>query len=150
MELKGCYRLTEENFHLTGQEALEANLRIHFHDFRQKHVFAPALEEWIESKGLSHSIYRQDIIGGEAMEAGVENWFLVSIPSEDPDNTPILLGVNGRGQAATLYYSDNELHEGGTVEYIDIEEQTDGLQTPADLHAWLETTISPHLPCAVA
>jgi hypothetical protein len=150
MELKGCYRLTEENFHLTGQEALEANLRTHFHSFRQKHVFAPALEEWLDGKGLEYSIYHPDIIGGEAMEAGIENWFLVCIETEDSDTAPILLGVSGRGQAATLYYSDNELHEGGTVEYIDIEEQTAAIQTPADLHAWLDATVSPRLLRAAA
>jgi hypothetical protein len=145
MELKGCDPLTSEDFHLTGEEALEANLSNHFHDFRQKHVFAPALEEWLERKGLSHSIYRPDIIGGEAMEAGIEDWFLVSIETEDSDTAPILLGVSGRGQAATLAHSNSEVQDGGTVEYIDIEEQTAAIQTPADLHAWLDTTVSPML-----
>jgi hypothetical protein len=150
MELKGCDPLTNEDFHLTGEEALEANLRIHLHDFRQQHVFAPALEEWLNGKGLEYSIYHPDIIGGEALEAGIENWFLVCIKSEDSDTAPIILGVSGCGQAATLYYSDNELPEGGTVEYIDIEEQTGAIQTPADLHAWLDATVPPRLPCAAA
>lgn len=141
MEFRGHHPLSNEDFHLTGEEALVVNLTDRFHDFRQNHVFAPALEDWIETKGLSYSLYRPDIIGAEAMEIGIEDWLLVSIELENQDTPPIIIGISGRGQAATLFYSDAEVEGGGAVEYIEIEQQTDGLQTPADLHDWLEMVI---------
>jgi hypothetical protein len=145
MEFRGHHPLSNEDFHLTGEEALVVNFTDRFHDFRQNHVFAPALEDWIETKGLSYSLYRPDIIGAEAMEIGIEDWLLVSIELENQDTPPIIIGVSGRGQAATLFYSDTEVEGGGAVEYIEIEQQTDGLQSPADLQDWLEATVSPLL-----
>ena len=147
MEFRGHHPISNEDFHLTGEEALVVNLTDRFHDFRQNHVFGPALEDWIESKGFSYSLYRPDIIGAEAMEIGIEDWLLVSIELENQDTAPIILGISGRGRAATLFYSDAEVEGGGrgTVEYIEIEQQADGLQTPADLQDWLEATVSPLL-----
>jgi hypothetical protein len=126
----------------TNESELATRLEALLSQFQQDFIFVPALESWLGEKGIKYSRYFPDIIGNKAQEADINSWFVVQFENPRPDYPhPNIIGVSGSGQAATLIYETHDVKPTGYVEYCEFEEQTSGLKTAADLHAWLDANI---------
>lgn len=123
-----------------GLSALVGNLDFIKRDFYQEYVFVPALEAWLEGKGLKYSETEISECSGEAVEITCDDsWFVIDFesPSENyPDAT--IIAVNGGGVVCTLKDGGDPSADGG---FLSIADKHCGLLTGKDLSAWLEKNI---------
>jgi hypothetical protein len=168
MEFQDAQMLSDNTPHLTGERALEANLTALWNDFRLHQLLLPTLQDWLDEKGIAFEGFTIDMVVGIAPE-DEKNWTFLLLPcaahsaspaslpqsgeeseTSDSDLPPSdshaasrVIGVTSDGRAGLFSYHRQNVDPCGYIDAIQFEKETAAIQTPADLHAWLETTVSP-------
>jgi hypothetical protein len=142
---------TGEQASLANEDAISENLSRLFVDFLRDDILLPALELWLDDRGIKHETFTIDMVGG-IERWNEKNWSFVFLPAEpiissepydQPDwSTSRVIGLTGDGRAAFFSYSRHEVEPRGYVDHINLESQITGIDSPTTLQSWLEETIS--------
>lgn len=118
------------------EKELTAKLNSLLFQFQKDLVFVPALENWLEGKGIVFTSVELHEFSGEAGHQNVnsDDWFFVELKTPAPQEYDITLGLAGDGRVATLTAND----EGGS----DFDDFEDGLHSANDLRVWLDGQLS--------
>lgn len=138
---------TGEKIDLLAEDALLENLSSRFAAFLRDEILLPALEKCLDDSAIAHEPFTIDMVSG--IEPWDEkNWtfrFLgaepitSSEPYSQPDwSTSRVLGITGDGRAAFFSYSRHEVDPRGYVDYINLESQATGIDSPATMQSFFE------------
>lgn len=120
-----------------GEEAVRRNLNSVLWRFSLDYVWGPALQSWMDRKGLKSAEWSPTVIGGDAIEADIANWY--NLEFEEPWENyqyPNTVAVSGGGDVTILFNNYDE-----ELDCWDIDISASGLKAAADLHAWLDANI---------
>lgn len=136
---------------LAGADALRANLDAALKEFRRDFIFAPALESWLQNHGHAYERFTLDMVDGIELW-DEKNWRFFLLPAEplrssepyaEPDySSSRVVGITGDGRAGLFSYNRQDIDPRCYVDAISLENETNNLRAPKDLHAWLNASIS--------